>query len=140
MPTQLAGLLTGKALAAYASLTNESAASYNDVKVILHRYDIHEEAHHRRFQADRKKPEESYKNWGEHLSEHFTQSTKVRKVPLEEFMVLDQFLFAVPDELRVWLKESKPESLRLAMQLADDYTLAQGGERSRIASLHQWVS
>ena len=29
-PTQLAGLLTGKAMAAYASLTSESAASYND--------------------------------------------------------------------------------------------------------------
>ena len=42
-PTQLAGLLTGKAMAAYASLPGEKAASYDDVKkVILHRYDIHE--------------------------------------------------------------------------------------------------
>lgn len=53
-------------MAAYAGLTSESAASYDDVKkVILHRYNIHEEAHRRRFRHDRKKPEESYKNWGD---------------------------------------------------------------------------
>ena len=45
-PTQLAGLLTGKALAAYASLSRESAASYDAMKkAILHRYDTNEEAH-----------------------------------------------------------------------------------------------
>ena len=47
---QLAGLLTGKALAAYASLNSESAASYDDVKrAILHHYDVNEETHCRRF-------------------------------------------------------------------------------------------
>ena len=46
--TQLAGLLTGKAMAAYASLNSESAASYGDVKrAILHRYDVNDEAHRR---------------------------------------------------------------------------------------------
>ena len=88
-------------MAAYASLTSESAALYDDVKkVILHRYDIHEEAHRRRFQTDQKKPEESYKNLGDRLREHFTQWTKDRKVPIEEFMVLDHFLWAVLDALR----------------------------------------
>ena len=62
--TQLAGLLTGKAMAAYASLNSESAASYGDVKrAILHHYDVNDEAPWCRFRSDRKKPEESYKNW-----------------------------------------------------------------------------
>ena len=50
-------------MAAYASLNSDSAMSYKDVKrAILHRYDVNEEAHRRRFRSDRKKPEESYKN------------------------------------------------------------------------------
>ena len=129
--TQLAGLLTGKAMAAHASLNSESAVSYKDVKkAILHRYDVNEEAHRRRFRSDRKKPEESFKNWGDRLFDHFTRWTKEQKMPVEELMVLDQFLAGVPEDLRVWLKERKPESLRQAMELADNYTLARGTGRS----------
>ena len=122
-PTQLAGLLTGKAMAAYAGLKNENAASYEEVKkTILHRYDVHEESHRRRFRTDRKKPEESYKNWGDRL-DHLSKWTKEQKMPLAELMVLDQFLAGAPEELRVWLKE-RPESLLQAIKLADDYVLA----------------
>ena len=129
--TQLAGLLTGKALAAYASLNGNTASSYDDVKkATLHHYDVNEEAHRRRFRSDRKKPEESYQNWGDRLSNHFTRWTKDRRMPLEEVMVLDQFLAGAPEELRVWLKERKPESLKQATELADDYTLARGGSRT----------
>ena len=39
--TQLADLLTGKALAAYAGLNGESAASYAEVKkAVFHHYDV----------------------------------------------------------------------------------------------------
>ena len=56
--TQLAGLLTGKALAAYAGLNGESAASCTEVKkAIFHRCDVSEETHRRRFRTDRKSPE-----------------------------------------------------------------------------------
>ena len=42
--TQLAGLLTGKAMAAYASLNTESAVSYKDVKKeVLHHYDVNKD-------------------------------------------------------------------------------------------------
>ena len=129
-PTQLAGLLTGKAMAAYAGLTGDSATVYGDVKkAILHRYDVHEEAHRRRFRLDRKKPEESYKNWSDRLLDHFTKWTKDQKMPWQELMVLDQFLAGAPEELRVWVKERKPESLRQAVELADDYALARSGGR-----------
>ena len=126
-PIQLAGLLTGKAMAAYASLSSESAADYEEVKkAVLRRYDVHEEAHRRRFRTDRKRPEESYTNWGDRLTDHFARWTKDSKMSLAELMVLDQFLAAVPEDLRVWLKEQRPESLRKAMGLADDYALARG--------------
>ena len=123
--TQLAGLLTGKAMAAYASLNSDAAALYDDVKkAILHRYDVNEEAHRRRFRTDRKRPEESYRNWGDRLRDHFHRWIKDQKMMVEELMVLDQFLAGVPEELRVWLKERKPESLKQAAELADDYSLA----------------
>ena len=48
---------------------------------------------------------------------------------VEEQMVLDQFLYGVPEDLQVWLKERRPESLQQAMKLADDYALAHGGGR-----------
>ena len=48
---------------------------------------------------------------------------------VEELMVLEQFLYAVPEELRVWLKKGRPGSLQQAMKLADDYDLAHGGGR-----------
>ena len=112
-------------MAAYASLNSDAAASYDDVKkAILHCYDVNEEAYCHRFCTNRKRPEEFYRNWGDRLSDHFHRWTKDQKMTVEELMVLDQFLAGVPEELRVWLKERKPESLKQAAELADDYSLA----------------
>ena len=47
----------------------------------------------------------------------------------KEMMVLGQFLYGVPEDLQVWLKERRPGSLQQAMKLADDYALAHGGGR-----------
>ena len=44
--TKLAGLLTGKALPAYAGLSGEKAASYDEVKAaVLYRFDVNEETY-----------------------------------------------------------------------------------------------
>ena len=43
---------------------------------------------------------------------------------MEELVSIEQFLLSVPDDLRVWLRERKPESLHKAATLADDYVLA----------------
>ena len=51
-------------------------------------------------------------------------------MPVEEIMILDQFLAGAPEDLRIWLKERKPQFLQQAEELADDYTLARGGVRS----------
>ena len=59
---QLAGLLTGRA---------QAAQDYKKVKeAILHRFDVNEETHRRRFREDRKKPEESYREWLWHITNH----------------------------------------------------------------------
>ena len=56
--TQLAGLLTGKAMAACAALEVKSTGSYDMVKqAVLRRYDVNEETHRLRFRQDKKDDE-----------------------------------------------------------------------------------
>ena len=58
--TQVAGLLTGKAMAAYAALTPEDEVVYEKVKeAILRRYEISKETYRQCFRQDCKKGEES---------------------------------------------------------------------------------
>lgn len=95
----------GKALAAYTGLNGTSAASYKEVKLaIRHRYDVSEEMHHCRFRTNRKSPEESFRNWGDCLRDHFMHWSK-NQMSIAELMVLDQLLGGLPEDLRVWLKE-----------------------------------
>ena len=60
--TQLAGLLTGKAMAAYASMDQEEAESYAKVKqAILKRYEVNEETHRQQFCQDQHRKDETYR-------------------------------------------------------------------------------
>ena len=127
--TQLAGLLTGKAMAAYAALSTEDAGSYERAKAaVLRRYEINEETHRIRFRQDRKKTGESHREWMDRLKDHFSRWTKEQTMPVTEVVILEQFLQCVPEDLRVWLRERKPESLAQAAELADDFVLARKGE------------
>ena len=123
--TQVAGLLTGKAMAAYAALAPGVAVAYDKVKeAILRRYEINEETYRQRFRQDRKKGEESYREYADRLGDHFVRWTDSQSIPLKELIMLEQFLTGVPEDLRIWLRERKPASLRQAATLADDYALA----------------
>ena len=50
-------------------------------------------------------------------------------MPLEELMVLDQFLAGVPEDLRVWLKERKPCSVTLTGHGTDRRLCPGSGQR-----------
>ena len=82
--TQVAGLLSGKALAAYAALTLEDAVLYDTVKgAILRRYEINEETYHQRFRTDRKKGEESYREYADCLGDHFSRWVASQSIGLD---------------------------------------------------------
>ena len=69
-------------MAAYTSLSSEDAAKYIEVKkAILHRYDVNDESQHWRFRQDRKRPEESYHNWGDRLRNHFRRWMTDQEMP-----------------------------------------------------------
>ena len=127
--TQLAGLLTGKAMAAFASMKPEEAGSYAEVKrAILQRYEVNEDTHRLRFRKDRCGAEETYREWSHRLQEHFVRWRKDQDIPLEELVLIEQFMAEVPQDLAVWLRERKPKSLREAAEQADDYVAARKDE------------
>ena len=124
---QVAGLLTGKAMAAYAALAPEDALVYEKVKEArLRRYEISKETYSYRQQLrqDRKKGEELYQKYADCLGDHFMRWTASQSIPLEELIMLEQFLAGVPEDLRIRLCERKLTPLHPAVTLADDHALA----------------
>ena len=98
---------------------------YDTVKgAILRRYEINEETYRQQFRMDRKKGEESYREYADRIGDHFSRWVASQPIALEELVKLEQFITGVPEDLRIWLQERKPNSLRQAAALADDYALA----------------
>lgn len=116
-------------------MPSEDANSYEEVKkAVLARYDVSAETHRLRFRQDRKQVGESYKNWSDRLRDHFKRWIKAKAgIPVEELMMIDQFLHCVPEELAVWLMERKPKTLKEIAELADEYTLVRSRSNSRKA-------
>ena len=134
--TQLAGLLTGKALAAYAAITGDEAQDYDRVKeAVLHRYDVNKETLRHRFRQGKKRPEESYRAWVCRTADDFDRWMKGQEMSVREVVTMERILLGVPAEMAVWLKEKKSESLELLGRPADDYALARKSESAKAARL-----
>ena len=86
--TQLAEILTGKALAAYVALGSEGAGHYTRVKAaILHRYEVNDETRRYRFHSDKKDPEESYRSFVCRIVDSFDRWMKGQKLLIREVMI-----------------------------------------------------
>ena len=127
--TQLAGRLTGKAMAAYAALDTASAGDYEELKqAILRRYDVNEETHRIRFRQDKKRADEPMREWIQREADHFDKWAKDQKMSHRDMIITEQILLGVSDDLTIWLRERRPDSLDELGRLADDYLLARRGE------------
>ena len=74
----------------------QAAQDYKKVKeAILHRFDVNEETHRRRFREDRKKPEESYREWLWRITNHFDKWCKDSTMPMKELVVMEQALWGM---------------------------------------------
>ena len=134
--TQVAGLLTGKALAAYTAMSAEESSDYQKVKrAMLHRYEVNEETHRLCFRRERKWPEESYRAWIYRITDYFDKWMKDHKLAVRDVMIMEQVLTNIPTEMAVWLKEHKPGSLDELSRLADEYALARKGEAEKMVGL-----
>ena len=126
--TQLAGLLTGRAMAAYAALPAEEAEDFKKVReAILRRYDINEESRRRKFRGDRKKNGETHRELMTRLKENYQRWVQNQEMPMEDLMVAEQFYQSVPEDIAVWVRDRKPTSLEQIAELADHYMLSRKG-------------
>ena len=129
---KLAPQLIGRALEAYAALSNTAAADYKEVKrAIFRRYDIGEETYRQRFRSTTKKEGESYTELATRLStlaNTWLTGCDSASAVIEK-LVVEQFLDVVPSELRIWLCERKPATGVQAAALAENYILARRRKR-----------
>ena len=132
---QLAGLLSGNTLECYSSLTPTCAKYYDVAKaVILKRYDVllNAETCRQRSHTETTKATESHVNFGERLDDHLGRWEKAADadgVDLQQFVLLEQFLQALPREMAIRVQEEKPKSVKEAAEMANNYELAQKAER-----------
>lgn len=124
--TQLAGLLSRKALDSYSALAQSSAKDYDAVKTaILERYDVNTELYRQRFRSETRKLSESFRNFRERLVDHLTRWEKSAEgMELGNLMLLEQFLQTLPKEMTVRVREGKPETMQEVAEAADSYELA----------------
>ena len=93
---------------------------------ILRRYDINEETYRQRFRSITKGADESYRELANRIKDlgkkWLRQYDTIEKIV--EAVVQEQLLNALPQYLRVWVRERKPTTSLEAGQLADDYVQA----------------
>jgi len=115
---KLAPQLVGKAQQAYAALTPEAAADYEQLKkAILRRYDVNEETYRQCFRVATWKSSETARELVVRLEDLATKWTKDCKIveELRDAVVMEQLLNMLPKEIRVWVKERRPTSDNLSM-------------------------
>ena len=107
--TQLAGLLTGKALAVFVNVPKETSEDYEVVKTaILRRYDVNAKTYRQRFRTNRRRGAETYRELADRSRDFYVKWKEASEMGLDEMILVEQFMQAVPEDLRVWLKERKP--------------------------------
>ena len=127
----LAPQLTGKALQAYAALSNDDSKEYEKVKeAIFRRYNINEETYRQRFRAVKWKMNETPMEMVtriKDLAEKWLKTTTTKEEVIDA-VVKEQFIEVLPEEAKVWVKEHKPDSSQKAGSLAEDFRQARKKE------------
>ena len=126
---QLASLLKDKTLEIYSTYDDEISNSYDNLKeALLNSYRLNDDHYRKEFRTSRIKIDYTFKQFGIDLSRKFDYwlgSAKVAKTfdSLRDFMITDQFLSAVPPEVRTFIKEQDPSqnSVTDVSALADTY-------------------
>ena len=124
---KLAPQLTGRAQQAYAALNPDEAQSYDTVKAaILRRYNINEETYRKRFRSLKHKsglaPTELVTRLTDLAGKWLKECSTADAV--KDAVVKEQFMAALPEDVRVWVTERKPKTSAEAGQLAEDYLQA----------------
>ena len=109
------------------AMDNDNAKDYDTIKKsILQQYGVSEESYRQKFCARRRKNEESYTNLATDIMDlgkkWLSDCGSVQE--MLEKIAIEQFLSAVTEELRVWIREHKPKTCAEAGHWADEYMQA----------------
>uniref|UniRef100_A0A803J6L6 SCAN box domain-containing protein n=1 Tax=Xenopus tropicalis TaxID=8364 RepID=A0A803J6L6_XENTR len=112
---------------AYSSLNARDAQDYDYVKdAIFHRYELNVETFRQRFRAYRYSnfdgPREAYAQLHELLLKWIQPERKTGEQILE-MIALEQFIEILPDKVKLWVQEHRPETSTKAISLAEDFLL-----------------
>lgn len=135
----LSALLKGKALEAYARLPKDDALDFKKLKAaLLTRFELTEEGFRKRFRSSKPEQGETFVQFSARLKNYFQRWLELANVSADDydtlldFIIRDQFLFQCGTELRLFLKERVPKSLKDMAEIADRYREARGGTAQNV--------
>ena len=99
------------------------ARDYDAIKAaILARYDINEEAYHRRFRSAMKGRNETHRELSIRLVDLRNKwMQNFSSVEVSEVICLEQFYKTLPADMRTWVWDKKPTTCKQVGELADEY-------------------
>ena len=127
--------LTGKALKVFSTLSVEELRDYPTVKAaILDAYSVVPEVYRKRFRGLTKGHSETYAEFAFRLSTQFNRWVESKGADsdtalLRDLIQREQFNSIVDSDLRHWLIDQKPKTLKDAAKLADQYVAVHKAER-----------
>ena len=112
---------------AYAAMLPDDAKDYTKLKeAILHRYGITEESYRQRLRSLVPKPGETNREVEARLMDLANKRLKectTTKTVIDQ-VILEQLVYSLPQDVRVWVRERRTKTSAEASQLADDYIQA----------------
>jgi len=127
---RLAALLAGKA---YARMDRDESKEYIKVKkAILKRYELTSEAYRRKFRSSRRAADETFAEWSVRLTRYVDQWMEAEDIgpftqkgdeanKIKDLFIREQLLENSLSDIRTWLKERKPKSVKEMIELGDQY-------------------
>ena len=134
--TYLGFLLSGKAPEVYSRLPASDARDYLKLKeALLIRYQLTQEDYRNKFYSGTQSASETAAQFIarlEHLFDHWVRLSKIGETfaGLRELILMEQFLYACPRELALFVRERSPKDLSHLVDLANVFTstrMAVGG-------------
>ena len=139
--THLSALLKGKALDVYALLPKEKALDFNELKnALLQRFHQTEEGFKKKFRAARPEDGETFTQFGVRLSSYLTRWIDMSQVDrtyegLFDLMVRDQFIHGCQRDLKLFINERTPKSLKEMTTGADQFREARDCSASSLTNV-----
>ncbi|XP_065454470.1 uncharacterized protein LOC122172930 isoform X1 [Chrysemys picta bellii] len=126
----LTPLLDPKAVALYRQLEEAEKGDYELFKkALLREFGLTPEMYRERFRSQDKTPEISYLQLAVRMEGYASKwaDGAQTKEDLVKLLVLEQLYERCPSDLRLWLRDKKPENPRHAGRLADEFVKSRSG-------------